>query len=338
MQAAGCRVAGLGLPGVGFGCRIEGIFPALKFPGRFPGSRVRQAARGKSREACASAVRLTSPPVTRPGSGAFWWSSLGTRRGSGRAAARGPVSRQLRRPHVTGLPPCFIMGWGLVRACLSILELCEWFRDSSQASGASQRVQRASDALPLIGRCAGWPCTPWPFARPQPECRFASMSSVTRLVARVHSLACAVTVRLGVASSLLRCAPRVASGCYAGRSGLSVRRSGASRFMRGASDSGGARAYLIGARATPTLLTLRPHVLQPARSGARGAAPLFLRVAVLRAPARRSVGGAAGRALPCASLRSGSRGSAGYLVDPASSHMLVSKIKPCMSKYKRLVL
>jgi hypothetical protein len=25
-----------------------------------------------------------------------------------------------------------------------------------------------------------------------------------------------------------------------------------------------------------------------------------------------------------------------YLVDPASSHMLVSKIKPCMSKYKLL--
>ena len=30
----------------------------------------------------------------------------------------------------------------------------------------------------------------------------------------------------------------------------------------------------------------------------------------------------------------GSQGS--YLVDPASSHMLVSKIKPCMSKYKLL--
>jgi hypothetical protein len=29
-----------------------------------------------------------------------------------------------------------------------------------------------------------------------------------------------------------------------------------------------------------------------------------------------------------------SKGS--YLVDPASSHMLVSKIKPCMSKYKQL--
>ena len=27
-----------------------------------------------------------------------------------------------------------------------------------------------------------------------------------------------------------------------------------------------------------------------------------------------------------------------YLVDPASSHMLVSKIKPCMSKYKHVIL
>ena len=26
----------------------------------------------------------------------------------------------------------------------------------------------------------------------------------------------------------------------------------------------------------------------------------------------------------------------GYLVDPASIHMLVSKIKPCMCKYERL--
>jgi hypothetical protein len=29
-------------------------------------------------------------------------------------------------------------------------------------------------------------------------------------------------------------------------------------------------------------------------------------------------------------------GKDGYLVDSASSHMLVSKIKPCMSKYKQL--
>jgi hypothetical protein len=49
------------------------------------------------------------------------------------------------------------------------------------------------------------------------------------------------------------------------------------------------------------------------------------------------------RASKRASLRSGRTGSAAplpcdnnYLVDPASSHMLVSKIKPCMSKYKHL--
>ena len=30
-------------------------------------------------------------------------------------------------------------------------------------------------------------------------------------------------------------------------------------------------------------------------------------------------------------------GEGSYLVDPASSHMLVSKIKPCMSKYKLLI-
>jgi hypothetical protein len=40
------------------------------------------------------------------------------------------------------------------------------------------------------------------------------------------------------------------------------------------------------------------------------------------------------RAKRAAARRSVSNGS--YLVDPASSHMLVSKIKPCMSKYKQL--
>jgi hypothetical protein len=38
-------------------------------------------------------------------------------------------------------------------------------------------------------------------------------------------------------------------------------------------------------------------------------------------------------------LAAGERTSASvnsYLVDPASSHMLVSKIKPCMSKYKQV--
>ena len=34
----------------------------------------------------------------------------------------------------------------------------------------------------------------------------------------------------------------------------------------------------------------------------------------------------------------GIAGQDGYLVDSASSHMLVSKIKPCMSKYKQTIL
>jgi hypothetical protein len=38
-----------------------------------------------------------------------------------------------------------------------------------------------------------------------------------------------------------------------------------------------------------------------------------------------------GRTSPCPPTGHGS-----YLVDPASSHMLVSKIKPCMSKYKQV--
>ena len=41
---------------------------------------------------------------------------------------------------------------------------------------------------------------------------------------------------------------------------------------------------------------------------------------------------------PVARAAGALRLGSGYLVDPASSHMLVSKIKPCMSKYKRLVL
>ena len=36
------------------------------------------------------------------------------------------------------------------------------------------------------------------------------------------------------------------------------------------------------------------------------------------------------------SLASAGRAHDSYLVDSASSHMLVSKIKPCMSKYKQL--
>ncbi len=53
--------------------------------------------------------------------------------------------------------------------------LGEWFRDSSQATGASQRVQRASAPRPSIGLRCGWPCTAWPTARPQPGSCFAEL-------------------------------------------------------------------------------------------------------------------------------------------------------------------
>ena len=39
---------------------------------------------------------------------------------------------------------------------------------------------------------------------------------------------------------------------------------------------------------------------------------------------------------PRASRKASPRRTDSYLVDSASSHMLVSKIKPCMSKYKQL--
>ena len=74
-----------------------------------------------------------------------------------------------------------------------------------------------------------------------------------------------------------------------------------------------------------------------------------------RACSRRSAGGRASllTPLPCNKNSASSRGlralssrpSGGlevpvqdsYLVDSASSHMLVSKIKPCMSKYKQFI-
>ena len=45
-----------------------------------------------------------------------------------------------------------------------------------------------------------------------------------------------------------------------------------------------------------------------------------------------------GSACPASAGQGGPFCKGSYLVDPASSHMLVSKIKPCMSKYKLLIL
>ena len=89
--------------------------------------------------------------------------------------------------------------------------------------------------------------------------------------------------------------------------------------------------YTAHARAAASAVRCEPRVRRCAHSVGRAAARVF------------RAGSSLGR-WRCGSCafrpwnRGVARGSAGYLVDPASSHMLVSKIKPCMSKYKRLVL
>ena len=172
------------------------------------------------------------------------------------------------------------------RACQGILELCEWFRDCSQASGASQRVQRASAPRPTGLRC-GWPCTAWPTARPQPgscfaefdRCAPASLLGFTPLPVR-----CA----LGPASHESQCAARRAWPAGALRDGvdsLCADRRRCAPWERGVSGSGGARACSrerAGARATPT------HSIHCARTccsqrgsvrGARAVTPIYLGVA-----------------------------------------------------------
>ena len=135
-------------------------------------------------------------------------------------------------------------GWfrsGLVRACLSILELCEWFRDSSQASGASQRVQRAPVASLLEG-CDGWPCTPWPsrgrsrgvtllWVVPHLPSARERLSGSRERAGRLFYRASAVRVRSGVVSCLF-CAVRRAWPAGATRDGVDslCAGSGASRF------------------------------------------------------------------------------------------------------------
>ena len=137
------------------------------------------------------------------------------------------------------------------------LELCEWFRDCSQASGASQRVQRASAPRPTpVGCGADGPAQHGP-PRGRSRDRALLNSTDARLPCCSGSLPCQCGARRsGVARVSACCAPRVASGCSAGRSGLSVRRPAALRSLGACvSGSGGARACSrerAGARATPT--------------------------------------------------------------------------------------
>ena len=168
------------------------------------------------------------------------------------------------------------------------------------------------------------------------------------LVARVHALASAV--RVGPASHESQCAARRAWPAGALRDGvdsLCADRRRCAPWERGVSGSGGARACSregAGARATPT------HSIHCARTCcsqrgsvrvARAAMRPFAWARRCARVSRRSVArSVALRVVRVSPLEywGVARGSAGYLVDPASSHMLVSKIKPCMSKYKRLVL
>ncbi len=80
------------------------------------------------------------------------------------------------------------------------LELCEWFRDCSQASGASQRVQRASAPRPTpVGCGADGPAQHGPPRGRSRDLALLNWSMRTCLVAWVHSLASAVRTRSGVA-------------------------------------------------------------------------------------------------------------------------------------------
>ena len=79
----------------------------------------------------------------------------------------------------------------------------------------------------------------------------------------------------------------------------------------------------------------RPMFLAGQGSTVRGSLSLLGYIATSVPFAPRPFGGDGLRDQACGT--SGSRGcfDGSYLVDSASSHMLVSKIKPCMSKYKQ---
>ena len=228
----------------------------------------------------------------------------GTARGSGRAAARGPVFRKARRPRA---PRFQLFHWSGARACQGISWNCvNGFatvrKRLVQANACSGRPRRD----PPLGCGADGPAQHGP-PRGRSRDRALLNSIDARLPCCSGSRPCQCGARRsGVARVSVCCAPRVASGCSAGRSGLSVRRPAALRSL-------GARRLRFRRHARPLsreggracdpnpFNTLRTHVLQPARSGASracGDAPIQLGASLRAcfAADRRSVGGAAGRA------------------------------------------
>ena len=170
-----------------------------------------------------------------------------------------------------------------------------------------QPVQRASAPQPTpVGCGADGPAQHGP-PRGRSRDRALLNSTDARLPSCSGSLPCQCGARRsGVARVSVCCAPRVASGCSAGRSGLSVRRPAALRSLGARRLRFRRRARLLsrgsGRACDPNPFnTLRTHVLQPARFGASracGDAPICLGASLRAcfASARRSVGGAAGRA------------------------------------------
>ena len=134
-------------------------------------------------------------------------------------------------------------------------------------------------------------------------------------------------------------------GGRAVRVAVSVPRSRALDCTRGTAVGRGASPFVVVRRAAGEAPTPRgaPASREADVKVFGGSAPFSAPTHIesvrmsLRRPRSRDGGGLlckGGERLPAGSARS----SLGYLVDPASSHMLVSKTKPCMSKYERFVL
>ena len=280
------------------------------------------------------------PQRARPASGAPM--CRGTARGSGRAAARGPVFRKSRRPRA---PRFQWFNWSGARACQGISWNCvNGFatvrKRLVQANACSGRPRRD----PPLGCGADGPAQHGP-PRGRSRDRALLNSIDARLPRCSGSLPCqrgAHSVRRRMSLSVLRAArgQRVLCGTEwtlcaptggAALPGSAASLVAAARAAALARERARVRPirYTAHARAAASAVRCEPRVRRCAHSVGRAAARVFRAGPSL---GRWRCGSCAFRPRK----RGVARGSAGYLVDPASSHMLVSKIKPCMSKYKRL--
>ena len=334
--------------------------PRVGRRGRARWVRGARARRGRGRESARRS--LAAPLWTRPVSGAP--RTEGTARGSGHAAARSPGPREVVRPHSCR---CEVGGAYPMGAAWSASEVgggaCHhvWIVGTVSRRVASVwcKLTRAAGARcagvsdRLRSEASGAACGP-------AQHGFHRLAAAGSLAASAAPRSCAARafwlgLRWGWGAvrclgSLGCCAPGEASGCFRGTEWTLCAGRGAAAWLPSRGLCGGvatrrrarAEALLqsVGARACfeasgillPWRFHLRTHVLQPAPCAV---GPFSCAFEWVR---RRCFPRAVVRSVALRVARRWPRGSAGYLVDPASSHMLVSKIKPCMSKYKRLVL